>query len=540
MEDYGGLRATGSNPPPQDEGFLSNIAKSFGRIDPSKTAGKFAEIPKALAPLRQFDPQFSIPTFDMQIDPFNMGRMGSTGMSAQYGQPIEYLKGSDLIPFGELALYGDQMSPTGAAISAASEILPEGVGPAVKGFAMPLIAKNVGIGTGYKKTGDTPSIQLDKNLDYVKNPTPEKAKELFNVTEMEMIGANTDSGKYFISPTHQQMPSGITNLSQKTDYLIQEGLNPNYVSPPIRQSALNMEIGMHVYRIYDNNSLDKPIYNVVVKEGFNSFRREQAYNVFRRWARTKGLDNQVELPKINNFYKNQRPMEVSIAPVIEKAGGAEMPNPFGKESYEKTVGNQNEVLRDAADGLMAMTGASTLFGKRATGATTRSGIGKGQGGSPRMAETISKRAKQNIGVKNIDPESTLSGTPGSYTQKPIREQDEIIMKEFWKDVITGRHPLNMQDTKSLHGMIRQVNYPNMNIHKTSKLELQNTYFFEALDELKAMGHDLQGSNGLSFWIPNRTGAPMINDFLQMGSFDISLRAGDDSLAKILRQKYGIN
>ena len=129
MEDYGGLRATGSNLPPQDEGFLSNIAKSFGRIDPSKTASKFAEIPKALAPLRQFDPQFSIPTFDMQIDPFNMGRMGSTGMSAQYGQPIEYLKGSDLIPFGELGLYGDQMSPTEAGVSIGSELLPEGIGP---------------------------------------------------------------------------------------------------------------------------------------------------------------------------------------------------------------------------------------------------------------------------------------------------------------------------------------------------------------------------------------------------------------------------
>ncbi len=528
MEDYGGLRATGSNPPPQDEGFLKNLLKSFSGIDLSKTADKFAEIPKALAPLRQFDPQFSIPTFDMQIDPFNMGRMGSTGMSAQYGQPIEYLKGSDLIPFGELGLYGDQMSPTEAGVSIGSELLPEGVGQVLKG-ALPFIAKNVGIGMGYKKTGDPPDIQLDKNLDYIKNPTPEKAKELFNVTDMEMIGADTDSGKYFISPTHQQMPSGITNLSQKNDYLTREGLNPNYVSPPIRQSALNQETGVHIYRIYDNNSLDKPIYNIVVEEGFNSFRREQAYNVFEKWAKTKGLDNQVELPKINNFYKNQRPMEVSIAPIIEKAGGAEMPNPFRDKAYEATVGTQNEVLRDAADSLMAMTGASTLFGKRATGATTRSGIGKGQGGSPRMAETMSKRAKQNIGVRNIDPESTLSGTPGSYTQKPIREQDEIIMKEFWKDVITGRYPLNIEDTRSLNGMIRQINYPNMNIHKTSKLELQNTYFFEALDELKAMGHDLQGR-----------GAPMINDFLQMGSFNVSLREGDDSLAKILRQKYGIN
>ena len=142
MEDYGGLRATGSNPPPQDEGFLKNLLKSFNRIDPSKTAGKFAEIPKALAPLRQFDPQFSIPTFDMQIDPFNMGRMGSTGMSAQYGQPIEYLKGSDLIPFGELGLYGDQMSPTEAGVSIGSELLPEGVGQVLKG-ALPLIGKKV-------------------------------------------------------------------------------------------------------------------------------------------------------------------------------------------------------------------------------------------------------------------------------------------------------------------------------------------------------------------------------------------------------------
>ena len=58
MEDYGGLRATGSNPPPQDEGFLKNLLKSFSGIDLSKTADKFAEIPKALAPLRRLDPQY--------------------------------------------------------------------------------------------------------------------------------------------------------------------------------------------------------------------------------------------------------------------------------------------------------------------------------------------------------------------------------------------------------------------------------------------------------------------------------------------------
>ena len=536
MEDYGGLRATGSNPPPQNEGFLSNIAKSFGRIDPSKTAGKFAEIPKALAPLRQFDPQFSIPTFDMQIDPFNMGRMGSTGMSAQYGQPIEYLKGSDLIPFGELALYGDQMSPTGVAISAASEILPEGVGPAIKGFAMPLIANNVGYGMGYKKADSgnrfvATEEQFKKNLDYIQNPTPEKAKELFNVTEMEMTGANTDSGKYFVAPSYEQMPSGITNLPEKTDYLAREGLNPNYVSPPIRQSAKNQERGMHSYKIFDNNSLDKPIYNITIQEGFNSYRREQAYNVFEKWAKTKGLDNQVELPKINNFYKNQRPMEVSINPVIEDSDVSKFAGP----AYEETVGKQTEILQDATDSLMAMTGASTFYGGRVSGASTILGKGgsrqpgKTQGGYPGMAERTARKTRQNIGVRNIDPESTLSGTPSSYTQKPIREQDEIIMKEFWKDVITGRHPLDMEDRKSLNGMIKQINYPNMNIHENSKLELQNTYFFEALDELKAMGHDLQGR-----------GAPMINDFLQMGSFNIKLREGDDSLDKILRQKYGIN
>jgi hypothetical protein len=198
MEDYGGLRATGSNPPPQNEGFLSNIAKSFGRIDPSKTAGKFAEIPKALAPLRQFDPEITLPSLRMPTP----GTFTDSPLKAQ-DAPLRQtgLKGSDLIPFGELALYGDQMSPGEVAFSALSEIAPEGVGPALKMMALPLIAKKVGIGTGYKKTGDTPDTQLDKNLDYIKNPTPEKAKELFNVTEMEMIGANTDSGKYFISPS---------------------------------------------------------------------------------------------------------------------------------------------------------------------------------------------------------------------------------------------------------------------------------------------------------------------------------------------------
>ena len=529
MEDYGGLRATGSNPPPQDEGFLSNIAKSFGRIDPSKTASKFAEIPKALAPLRQFDPQFSIPTFDMQIDPFNMGRMGSTGMSAEYGQPIEYLKGSDLIPFGELGLYGDQMSPAGAAISAAFEIVPEGIGPLLKG-AMPLIAKPVGYGMGFKKTGDTLDTQFEKNLDYIKNPTPEKAEELFNVTKTEMRGADTDSGKYFVAPSYEQMPSGITNLPEKADYLAREGLNPNYVSPPIRQSASNQEHGLHSYKIYDNNSLDKPIYNITIQEGFNSYRREQAYNVFEQWAKTKGLDSQVELPKINNFYKNQRPMEVSINPVIEDKDVSKFAGP----AYEETVGKQTEILQDATDSLMAMTGASTFYGGRVSGASTilgKGGLrqpGKTQGGYPDMAERTARKTRQNIGVRNIDPESTLSGTPSSYTQKPIREQDEIIMKEFWKDVITGRHPLEIPDIKALHFMIK---YPNETVNKQvgAKLELQNTYFFEALDELKAIGHDLQGA-----------GAPMINDFLQMGSFNIRLRNEDDSLAQILNQKYGIN
>ena len=513
MEDYGGLRATGSNPP-QDEGFLSNLFKSFGRIDLSKTADKFAEIPKALAPLRQFDPQFSIPTFDMQIDPFNMGRMGSTGMSAQYGQPIEYLKGSALIPFGELGLYGDQMSPTEAGVSIGSELLPEGIGPIFKG-AFPIVAKQLG------KSRFTDVKPSDEEIiSVIKNP---ETANLFTTpmteTRKDVLGSNTQSGKFFVTG-NARANERANELT--ADFAFDEGLEPNFADPPLPAVGQPSRL-LRTYTVYDNRNPDLPLYDIDVKAGWNPQVRNRAYKGFSNWAKRKGIDVD-EIPP-SMFYKNQRPMNADFNAVLQEGSGRSKIDPFGDRlKYTSRVdetgairdvpierevpvdeweqfanrlsgGNRKEKIQDFNDvmeTLSSQTGASQLYGSRISGAK-------------RLKEDAtqifeSKQIKKNVG-KRAMREGTMASessfiSPGYIAE--ARPEHQRIMIDYWKDVLTNKNMPDMSNRAKYYSLKNSVGdlstkkgYPKTII----KSDLENTYFYEALKELAQP--DMSSSTGFS-------------------------------------------
>ena len=481
MEDYGGLRATGSNPPPQDEGFLKNLLKSFSRIDPSKTAGKFAEIPKALAPLRQFDPDLTFPNVGMPIMSFGKP-LTATGT----GQPNPIpLKGSDLIPFGELALYGDQMSPTETGFSIGSELLPEGVGQVLKG-ALPLIGKKVAqsefkIGMGGV---DWNSIK-NFNKNFIKNPGGEAADSLQVIpgSERTVLGSNTQTGKFFVTAKQETPIEGTVPGGQYSNEETFYGLDPYYTDPHIPK--IKPESYTKTYTVYNNSNLNQPIYNVEVTELWDNTDRMQMYRMFENWLKTNGSPEDLITMNQTKFFKNYRPMIANfnavnptsnlslqgLAPIDYDLFDSHMAwqELLGPPSYEFGVD-----IMDIGETIAAQTGASHLLGDAGSGAKySVEGIRQLKG--PSLAKVSERRAK----TMGTITEDSVFESP--IMQIPLKPEETELMINFWKDFLTNPN-LTAEQTNFLTKLSFDDAYASFgNAVKTT--DLASTHFYEALREL---------------------------------------------------------
>ena len=509
MQDYGGLRATGSNPP-QDEGFLSNLFKTFGKLGTERLD---QTIPKFI---QQYDPQLEIPDifkkgnirfapiaidFDKFSDPQNI-----------FKDPIETgVRITDILPFGESMVYGGEMTDAERAMSAAFEIAPEGVGPALKG-AFPIVAKRLGQS---KYMSINPSDE--EVISVIKNPeTADLLTTPILDTRKDVLGSNTQSGKFFVTSNTPVDKSELTE-----DFAFKEGLEPSFADPPLPAPS-NPNILLRKYTIYDNTNPNLPLYDVDMQAGWNPVTRNKMYDVFSKWATEKGVSPDDIPPSM--FYKNQRPMKTDFNPVLQKGSMRSKADPFGDEDnfvlpkfdssgnmmtnpdgsiiYQElsqpvdrweqfatrlSGGNRKEKMQDFNDVMETLTsqaGASQLYGKRITG-------GKRGAQSP-MQIFESKQISKKVGQRALQegtatPESSFVN-PG-YIGKP-RPEDQRLMIDFWKDILTnetmsatGGKTTTESLAKNLEPIQRLIGkqgYPDDTIIKS---ELENTYFYEALREL---------------------------------------------------------
>ena len=483
MEDYGGLRATGSNPPPQDEGFLKNLLKSFSGIDLSKTADKFAEIPKALAPLRQFDPEITLPSLRMPTP----GTFTDSPLKAQ-DAPLRQtgLKGSDLIPFGELALYGDQMSPTEVGLSIGSELLPEGVGPALKMMALPLIGKkvaksefNIGIG----------GIDLDGikdfNKSFIKDPGGEAADSLQVIpgSERTVLGSNTQTGKFFVTAKQETPIEGVGPGGQYSNEEAFYGLDPYYTDPHIPK--IKPESYTKTYTVYNNSNLNQPIYNVEVTELWDNSDRMQMYKMFENWLKTNGSFEDLITMNQTKFFKNYRPMIANfnaINPTSNLSLQGRAPIDYdlfdSHMAWQQLLGPPSHEfgvdIMDIGETIAAQTGASHLLGDAGSGAKySVEGVRELKG--PSLARVSERRAK----TMGTITEDSVFESP--IMQSPLKPEETDLMITFWKDFLTNPN-LTAEQTNFLTRLSFDDAYQSYG-HTVKTTDLASTHFYEALREL---------------------------------------------------------